>query len=293
MKDLSIIVLSYNTKEITSQCLKSLIKNLSSSSIEFEILGVDNASGDGSIEMLKELESKNSEFKTILLNENYGYSKANNKAFEQSQGRYILFLNSDVIVKDIDFGNIVRYMDSNLKIGALTVRVDLQNGTIDPASHRGFPTLWRSLCYFSGMEKIFGKIPIMNKFIGGYHLLGSNMKVIHEIDSLSGAFFLTRKEIVKQLNGFDENFFMYGEDIDLSYRIKKMGYKILYYPLYFVLHLKYKSGLGNHDDAVRKRIHNNFYEAMKIFYKKHYDNKYPPFVNNFIYFLVDLKNKYL
>lgn len=292
MKDLSIIVLSYNTKEITSQCLKSLIQNLFSSSIKLEILVVDNASKDGSTEILKEFELKNSEIKTILLDENCGYSKANNKALKQSQGRYILFLNSDVIIKDVDFDKLVSYMDSSLKIGALTVRVDLQDGKIDPASHRGFPTLWRSLCYFSGMEKIFGKIPIMNKLIGGYHLLGSNMKAIHEIDSLSGAFFLTRKEIVKKLNGFDEDFFMYGEDIDLSYRIKKMGYKILYYPLYSVLHLKYKSGLGNHNNVIRKQIHNHFYEAMKIFYRKHYDAKYPSYINNFIYFLVDLKNKY-
>lgn len=292
MKDLSIIIPSYNTKEITSKCIESLLKNLSSASLTYEVLVVDNASVDGSKELLEKItQGNNANIKAIFLKNNLGYSKANNRALNQSQGRYVLFLNSDVLIENVNFDDIIKYMDSTPDVGALTVRVNLQSGNIDPASHRGFPTLWRSLCYFSGMEKLFGTVPVMNGFLGGYHLLDRDLNKLHEIDTPSGAFFLIRKEITDKLKGFDEDFFIYGEDIDLSYRIKKLGYRIIYYPMHSVLHLKYKSGLKNKNTTVRNVIHDHFYDAMKIFYKKHYQEKYPSFINGIVYFLIDFKKK--
>ncbi|QQG44714.1 MAG: glycosyltransferase family 2 protein [Candidatus Roizmanbacteria bacterium] len=298
MKDLSIVILSYNTKEITSQCIKSLVKSLTSAVLGVEILVIDNASIDGSVEMLQHLAKKyltKSDkflFKPIFFKDNFGYSKANNKSLLHSTGKYLLFLNSDVIVDNVNFDVLMEYMNSSSEVGGLTVRVNLPNGQIDPASHRGFPTLWRSLCYFSGLEKLSAKLPIANKLFGGYHLLSYSLNIPHEIDSPSGAFFLIRREIFEKLKGFDEEFFMYGEDLDLSFRIKELGYKIKYEPSYCVTHLKYRSGLSNDNDAIRNKIQEHFYEAMKIFYKKHYEKKYPVPINSLIYFLINLKKHF-
>lgn len=292
MKDLSVIILSYNTQETTKRCLDTLIDNIKQCGSAIEIIVADNNSSDGSPEMLHEVK-KEFPLKLLKLKENYGFSKANNLAAQEAVGRYVLYLNSDVIIQNIDFSELISFMDAYPHVGALTVRVELSNDTIDLASHRGFPTLWRSLCYFSGLEKIFGSIPLLNKIFGGYHLLHENFDKVHAIDSPSGAFFFTRKKLLEELGGFDETFFMYGEDIDLAYRIKQYGYSIEFNPDFSVLHLKYSSGLKNTDPDFQKKIRNHFYEAMKIFYNKHYRERYPPLVTSLVLLFIDLKNKYL
>lgn len=284
MKDLSIIIVSYNTKELTKQCINKTIQALNNSpNIKSEVIVVDNGSTDGSGEMLKEIQ--NSKFKIILNNENLGFAKANNEGIVIADGKYILFLNSDVLVNDINFPELIDYLDKNNRIGVLTVKLQLLNGKIDLASHRGFPTIWRSFTYFLGLEKLLGKIPYLSKIFGGYHLLNRDFNTIHEIDSPSGAFYLSRKEILKKVGGFDTRFFMYGEDLDLSFRIKKLGYQIIYYPFFTATHLKYQSGLKK---GVGK---NYFYEAMKIFYDKHFYSKTNPVLNRIIHFLIDLKKR--
>ncbi len=290
MPRLSFIIVSYNTKKITERCLASLLKNLrTESAFDYEVIVVDNASTDGSIKTLQNLKSQILNLKLILNKNNVGFSKANNKALQIASGEYILFLNSDVLVENVNFKRLLYYMDSRPEVGVCTVRVNLDDGTIDPASHRGFPTIQNSFFYFLKLEKIFGIIPYVNKIVGGYHLVWSDLQTIHEIDSPSGAFYLSRKKILDEVKGFDENFFMYGEDLDLSYRIKKLGYKILYYPLFHVTHLKYSSGLGAENDIVRGEIKKHFYEAMKIFYAKHYSKKHADFTNKIIYNLINLK----
>lgn len=295
MSDLSIIVVSYNTKQITHECIESVIASLRKSSIETEIVLVDNNSHDGTLELFDSLiNSYNShkiKFFMLPQTENLGFSKANNIGLQQSQGRYVLFLNSDVIVNNVNFDELIQYLDENLHVGAMTVAVRLPNGKIDLASHRGFPTIWRSFCYFLGLESLFGKMPLLNNFFGGYHLLGRNFAVLHDIDSPSGAFFLARSTILKKLHGFDEKFFMYGEDIDLAFRIKQLGTTIIYNPTHSVLHSKYTSGLHNKDTRLQKKVRGYFYEAMKIFYQKHYFKKYPMFLNRAIFFCIDLKHK--
>jgi GT2 family glycosyltransferase len=285
MKDLSVIIPSYNTKDITCECIRSILTSLpSDTSVSYEIIVVDNASQDGSPEAIAQLPVT-----LLALKENIGYSKANNRGLDHATGRYILYLNSDVLTKDVNFASLIQYLDTHEDIGALTVKVNLPNGNIDPASHRGFPTIWRSFCYYAGLEKMFGKIPVLNSLIGGYHLTHENLNTIHEIDSPTGAFFLTRKSLVDRLGGFDESFFMYGEDIDLAFRIKELGYKIIYYPVYNVTHLKYQSGIKTKKETVRSKTKQYFYDAMKIFYKKHYAAKNPSFINTLIYWVIDLK----
>lgn len=298
--NLSVIILSYNTKKLTQKCVISLIDCLSKNKgLETEIIIVDNGSRDGSAETIKKIQitkSKisNIKFKITLNKENIGYAKANNQGLKIASGKYILFLNSDTIVKEVDFNKLISYFENRPEVSVLTVKVLLPNGSIDPASHRGFPTVWNSFCYLSKLEKLFGNVYLLNRIFGGYHLKHLNLSTIHEIDSGSGAFYLTRKDILNKVNGFDEKFFMYGEDIDLSFQIKELGYKIIYYPSYTVIHLKHASGLETIDRVRKKETKKYFYDAMKIFYKKHYQSKYPNSLNKIVYLIINiLKKRYV
>jgi GT2 family glycosyltransferase len=283
MIDLSVIIVSFNTKEITRQCLQSLQESLSKAkNTSAEIIVIDNNSEDGSQEMLKQ-----QNVKTIFQTENLGFGKANNLALKQAQGEFVLYLNSDVIHKDVDYDALLQYMRDTKDIGALTVKVLLKGQDIDPASHRGFPTPWRSLTYYAKLEKLFWNVPVMNKIFGGYHLAGHDLNQTHEVEAITGAYFLARRDILTKLNGFDEDFFMYGEDLDLAFRIKELGYRIMYYPKYSVDHLKYSSGIKTDNPEIRKNIKKHFYEAMLVFYKKHYKNVYPGFVYSLVSFVVN------
>ncbi|MBI4973897.1 glycosyltransferase family 2 protein [Candidatus Roizmanbacteria bacterium] len=292
MKDLSVIIPSFNTKDMTVKCVSSLAECLSKSSLSWEIIVVDNGSSDGTIQ---EIRNSKFEIRIIQNSKNVGFGKANNQGLKEASGAYVLFLNSDVIVeKELDFTDLLHYFKSQKKVGVITVRVNLPNGSIDPASHRGFPTLWRSSCYFLGLEKIFAHIPFLNRVFGGYHLIHLDMGTTHEIDSPTGAFYLAPRDVLNRVKGFDEDFFMYGEDLDLSFRIKQEGYKALYIPQYSAVHHKGQSGIQNKDnDIIRKKIRKYFYEAMTIFYKKHYAHMYPSFLNRFVYFLIDIKIKHI
>lgn len=296
MTDLSVIILSYNTKEITTECLQSLFETLSAApSITSEIIIIDNASSDGSVETLKSFEKEHQaqsiSWKSLYNAENVGYPKGNNQGMNIAKGTFILLLNSDVIIEQVDFPELLEYMKKNQEIGVLTVKVNLPSGGIDPASHRGFPTVWNSFCYFFKLEKLFGHLPVIGKLFGGYHLTNLDLNTTHQIDAPAGAFFLTRKSITDAVGGFDQDFFMYGEDLDLSYRIKKAGYNVVYYPVFHVIHLKRQSGLQKADSEIRIRTRKYFYDSMKIFFQKHYASKYPNFVNKFIYWSIDLKSK--
>ena len=291
MIPLSIIIVSFNTKEITRKCLLSLKKNFCKYPLEHEIIVVDNNSNDGTVELLGDLEKKYSgNLHIILNNKNLGFGKGNNLGLEKSQGKYVLYLNSDAIVTDIDFRDLINLMETHKDIGALTVKVVLPSGEIDPASHRGFPTLWRSFTYFSGLERFFFNVPLLNKLFGGYHLVNFNLNNIHEIDVPTGAFLLTKREIVNKFGGFDQDYFAYGEDIEMAFQIKALGYKIIYYPLWKVLHLKSVSGLKKKsNNIIRKRTNDYFYDSMKIFYDKHYSKNHNWLFNRLVYKAIDIK----
>lgn len=291
MISLSIIIVSFNTKKITFRCLSSLRKNFIKYPQDYEVIVVDNGSKDGSVEMLKKLSSKWPQMKVFFSKTNLGFGKGNNLGLSKAKGKYILYLNSDAIIDDIDFDDLINLFDIKKDLGALTVKVILTNGKIDPASHRGFPTLWRSFSYFTGLEKIFFKVPFLNKIFGGYHLTHLNLSEVHEIEVPTGAFLLTKKDMLDRIGGFDEDYFAYGEDIEMAWQIRKLSYKILYYPLWEVLHLKSVSGLKKKDKNIRKKTSFYFYDSMKIFYKKHYANKYPWFINKLVYFAIDIKSK--
>lgn len=266
-------------------------KNFICYPLDYEIIIVDNNSEDGSRELLLDLEKKWKNLHVFLSKKNLGFGKGNNFGLEKSKGKYILFLNSDAIVSDIDFRDLINLMEMQKDIGALTVKVVLPTGEIDPASHRGFPTLWKSFTYFSGLEKIFKKIPIFNRLFGSYHLVNLNLNNVHEIDVLTGAFLFTKRKIVDTLGGFDKDYFAYGEDIEMAFQIKKLGYKIIYYPLWKVLHLKSVSGLKKKDTKIRKKTNYYFFDSMKIFYSKHYAKDHSWLTNQLVYLAIDIKRK--
>ncbi|MFA9288799.1 MAG: glycosyltransferase family 2 protein [Weeksellaceae bacterium] len=296
MQTLSVIILSFNTKAITQQCLERLITSLEKdSSFNSDIIVVDNASIDGSSDMLtafvKRHKNTKISLRTILSKENTGYTKGNNMGVEKATGKYVLFLNSDVLINDLNWDQLIEFIEADKTVGALTVKVALEDGSLDWASHRGFPTVWRSFSYFTKLEKLTENIPVLNRVFGGYHQGYKDLAATHEVDVITGAFFLIKADLLKKLKGFDEIFFMYGEDIDLAYRIKQAGYRILYYPRYTVTHLKYQSGLGTTATDVKTKTRGYFYDAMKIFYKKHYAKQYPQFFNKLIYKAIDFKSK--
>lgn len=292
MISLSIIIVSFNTKEITKKCLLSLYKDLAKYPLDSEIIVIDNNSQDGTTELLLDLEKKWDNLHVFLNKKNLGFGKGNNMGIEKSKGKYILFLNSDAIVSDTDFRDLIDLMERQKNIGALTVKVMLPEGGIDPASHRGFPTIWRSFTYFSGLEKLFLKVPLLNKIFGGYHMVNLDLESIHEIDVPTGAFLLTTRQILDKFGGFDEDYFAYGEDIEMAFQIKKLGYKIIYYPLWKVLHLKSVSGLKKNDQNIRRKTNYYFYDSMKIFYKKHYAERHNWLTNKLVYLAIDIKKKF-
>jgi len=287
MYDLSIIIPSFNTKDITHKCITLLLKNLTNTSLRYQIIVVDNHSVDGSETMLKTFQNK--DFIVIINSENFGYAKANNIGLKYAKGSAILYLNSDVLIDEsLLFSQILNYLNDHSEIAGLTSKVILKTGQLDMACHRGFPTIWRSFCYFSKLEYVFKHTPFLNKVFGGYHLWDRLDETIHEIDSPSGAFFLVKKQIVEKIGGFDQDYFMYGEDLDLSYRIKKLGFKIVYYPLFIVTHLKGKSGIDqnkkNQGIQIKSKI--AFFVSMGIFYKKHFYSLYPRLLSDLILIII-------
>jgi len=273
--DLSIIIVSYNTKNFLKNCLESIEPNPN-----YEIIVIDNNSTDGSVLMLKELKKRSKQNITILeKRNNLGFAKANNQALKKAQGRLILFLNPDTILEKETLKTMIDFMDENPKVGAATCRVQLTNGKLDQASHRGFPTVWNSFTYFSGLEKLFPKSPIF----AGYSLTYLSLDNIHEIDSGCGAFLMVRQEAGNQVNWFDEDYFWYGEDLDFCYRLKENGWKIMFVPTTKITHWKgAASGIKKHSQGISTASKETKIKAakasikvMRLFFQKHYQHKYP------------------
>lgn len=293
MLDLSIIIVSYNTKDFLNNCINSLL-NCISKKINYEIIVADNASTDGSV---KEVQNYNPKIKIIANKENLGFSKANNIGIRaSSESRYILFLNSDTLMQKKTIEEMIEFMDTHRDAGASTCKLVMPNGKIDDALHRGFPTPWNALCHFSGLEKLFPK----SKLFAGYSLGWKDFEKTHEIDALAGAFMLVRREAGEQVKWWDEDYFFYGEDIDFCYMLKQKGWKIYYVSNVFVIHYKGVSGgiksvskkITTASEETKKRATKWRFAAMRIFYKKYYKQKYPGIIN----FLVDrgiwLKEKF-
>jgi GT2 family glycosyltransferase len=205
---------------------------------------------------------------------NVGFAKANNIGIRKASGMYVLLLNSDTEVPPGAIGHMVRVMEEDPTVGVSTCRLLLPSGRMDPACHRGFPTPWAAFTYFSGLEKFFPTSAVFAR----YHLGYRKLNIPHEIDCPSGAFFLVRRAVITQVGLLDEDYFMYGEDIDWAYRIKHNGWRILFDPRVSVVHLKKQSGRDNRNKSLRVDTQRHFFETMKLFYRKHYRQNYPFFM---------------
>lgn len=272
-KKLSVIIVSYNTKDLLEQCLQAIFESKNIDKRGLEVIVVDNNSSDGSSEMVNK---KFTQVKLITNNENIGYSAGNNIGMTVSTGSYVLLLNSDAFVRPETLKTMLNYMEQDPAIGASTCSIELPSGKLDPACHRGLPTPWNAFTYFTGLERLFPA----SRIFGGYHQSWKDLTISHEVDSISGAFFLVRREVVQKVGLLDEQFFMYGEDIDWCYRIKQSGFHIMFNPSVKVLHYKKQSGRGqDRDRDLRKRAHDSFIDTMWQFYQKHYSKRYPFFIN--------------
>ncbi len=288
MKKLSIIILNYNTKELTIRCLAS-IADIGKRS-DCEVFVVDNASQDDSVSAIKTLIPW---AKIIENKQNLGFARANNQAIKLAKGEFILLLNSDTENTAGAIEKTLEFIENHKEIDVVTCRVELESGKIDPACHRGFPTPWASFCYFTKLDRIFPK----SKLFGQYHLTYKPLSQSHEIDSPSGCFYLVRRSIIEKVGLLDEDYFFYGEDVDWSYRIKKNGGKIYYYPYAKVIHHKgISSGIKKETQQKTKaskdtkiKSINYFYDAMKTFYIKHYQKKYPFFISWLIFSAIAIK----
>lgn len=256
MSQLSVIIVNFNVKHFLEQCLHSVLK--AAEGMATEVIVVDNNSSDNSIHYLL---PKFPTVKFIANTENLGFAKACNEGLKASSGHYILFLNPDTIVPENCFQKCISFFEQHMQAGALGVKMLDGSGRFLKESKRAFPSPLTSLYKLFGLAKLFPR----SKTFSTYHLghLAENKN--HEVDVLAGAFMMVKKEILKKIGSFDETFFMYGEDIDLSYRIQKAGYKNYYFADCSIIHFKGESTRKGSMNYVRM-----FYNAMSVFVRKHY-----------------------
>ena len=263
MKKLSIIILSYNVKKKLIDCLASIPKHK-----DWEIIIPDNGSTDGSLEEIP------GAFST---GDNLGFAAGNNVGIHRSQGKFVLLLNPDTIVYPKTIETILDYMEKHKDVGAATCRVELPDGNLDYSCHRNFPDPISSFLHLVSLKRL-----------SSY----TNQKLpnsIHEIDALTGAFAMIRREAGEQVGWLDEDYYWNGEDIDFCYKLKAKGWKVMYIPSVKITHFKGSSvratAAGRHIWAI------NSTQAMRIFYQKHLATKYPFFINWMVYLGIWLLEK--
>lgn len=259
MVDLTVVVVSYNVSYFLEQCLHSVLK--ATAGLTCEVIVVDNNSVDGSVALVRQ---KFPEVKLIANKDNVGFSRANNQAIRISSGRYVLLLNPDTLVEEDTFVKTVGFMDEHPRAGGLGVKMIDGKGRFLPESKRGLPTPSVAFYKIFGLSALFPK----SKTFGKYHLGFLSKEETHSIEVLSGAFMLMRKSVLDEVGLLDEDFFMYGEDIDLSYRIVLGGYKNYYFHDARIIHYKGESTKKSSVNYVFV-----FYRAMVIFAKKHFSKR--------------------
>jgi GT2 family glycosyltransferase len=268
--ELSIIILNHNTKELLSDCLDSLEKN--GSEVSMEVIVSDNSSTDGSIEMIKDKYS----WVKCLIGSNIGFANGNNRARGVAQGEFILFLNSDTVIQKGTLAKTLEYIKEHKDTGVVTCKLVLPNGKPDKDARRRFPTPWVSF------KRLFLKSTRQ------YWYEDINEDTVHEVDSVEGAFLLTKKDILEKVNWFDEKYLFDGEDLDLCFRIKKLGFKIIYFPKVTTLHIKGATkgkvnGMKNNiSPELKLKRRMDGVNSMEYFYKKNLWSSYPLIFNYFV-----------
>lgn len=253
--DLSIIIVNYNVKEFLQNLIHSIEK--ASLNLTKEIIIVDNASDDGSVEFIRE---KFPQAKLIANQKNLGFGKANNIGLKQASGKYILLINPDTLVAEDTFEKMIKFFESNPEAGLAGCKILNPDGSLQLACRRSFPGPWTSFTKVTGLSSLFPN----NKVFARYNLTYLDENKTYEVDAISGSFMMMLKEVYAKVGGFDEQFFMYGEDLDLCYRIQKSGFKVYYVHSTQIIHYKGESTKRSSLDETKV-----FYSAMHLFVKKH------------------------
>ncbi len=262
--DLSVIIVNYNVRAFLEQCLMAIER--AQHNLKIEIFVVDNASVDGSQAMVKR---KFPHVHLIENHENLGFSKGNNQALKLVKGNYVLILNPDTLIQEDTIMTLKNFLDERPKTGAVGCKLINPDGSFQVASRRSLPTPWVAFTRIVGLSKIFPK----SRLFGQYNMTYLDPDIESEVDVLSGTLMFIRKEILDTIGYFDEDYFMYGEDIDLCYRIKKSGWKIFYTPKTQAIHYKGESTKRGEFSVISR-----FYSAMLIFAHKHLRDRYSIFL---------------
>ncbi len=255
MIDLSVIIVNYNVKEFLKNLIDSIKK--ASQNLFIEIIVIDNASDDGSVEFIRE---KIPEIILIANKSNEGFGKANNQGLKIAEGKFILLINPDTLVAEDTFIKMMDFFNANPQAGMAGCKILNPDGTLQLACRRSFPGPWTAFTKVTGLSTIFPK----SKLFARYNLTYLDENQTYEVDAISGSFMMLRKEVLDKVGGFDEQFFMYGEDLDLCYRIQKAGFKIYYVHSTQIIHYKGESTKRSVLDETKI-----FYQAMHLFVKKH------------------------
>jgi GT2 family glycosyltransferase len=254
--DLSIIIVNYNVKEFLQNLLHSI--NKAAQNISHEVIIVDNGSDDGSVELIQQ---NFPEVKLIINKENLGFGRANNIAMKQAEGEYFLLLNPDTLLSEDTLQEMMSFLNNRPDAGIAGCKILNPDGTLQLACRRSFPGPWTSFCKVMGLSNLFPGSKIFAK----YNLTYLDENQTYEVDAVSGSFMMMKREAYEKTGGFDQDFFMYGEDLDLCYRIQKEGYEVFYVHSAQIIHYKGESTKRSNIDDTKL-----FYDAMHLFVKKHF-----------------------
>jgi hypothetical protein len=264
MIDVSVVIVSFNTQKLTVDAVNSVIEK--TKGVSLEIIVVDNNSQDGSVNVLTKLAGSNKNITLILNSENIGFGEGNNQGIKKAKGKYILLLNSDTLVTDNVIGEMVGWMDRNLKVGIASCSLKNKDGSIQ-ATGGYFPTLPKVFVWMTFLDDLPGISSVLKPFHPMHNLspFGANTGFYekdHPMDWVTGAFFLIRGETVRNVGYFDKDYFMYMEEVDYCFRAKKLGWGIEYLPKWSVIHFGGASSVK--EFSLMSEV-----SGLKIFYKKH------------------------
>lgn len=257
--DLSIIIVNYNVRDLLVGAIESVRE--ASSGLSTEIIVVDNASTDGAVELL---ERDYPDVTVIPLERNVGFGRANNVGIGIATGEYILLLNPDAVVEEDTFHAMIRFMEEHPRAGVATAKILRPDGAFEPAAIRGFPNPWSAFTRIVGLSRLFPG----SRLFGRYNQTWRDPDQTQQVEAIMGAFMFYRGDVLRELEGFDPDFFMYGEDLDLCRRTGLAGWEVWYYPGTSVVHIKGESTRRSSLDSIRM-----FYDAMEIFAQKHFQHQ--------------------
>lgn len=266
---LSIIIVNYNAGKFLKACIESVYRETKNTS--FDVWVVDNASCDNSVSMIKSCFPK---VRLIANEQNLGFAKASNQAVSQSKSDYVLLLNPDTLILRNAIDKMIALMGENPRVGIAGCRVLNADGTLQLACRRSLPTPQVAFFHFTGLSRLLPK----SRIAAGYNLTYLDTNKAHEVDAVSGAFLMIRREVVDSIGKLDESFFMYGEELDWCLRAKKAGWIVMYYPDAEIVHYKGECSKSNSRKAAFE-----FYRSMYLFHKKHFAKNHNPVINILVY----------